>query len=533
MDARTWFIDELNTRGIMKNWKAWLIENYSQIPGKSGAGGGGAAYWNNLVNNGNIYTNYEYDMQAYAGYTGVGLKLDPGNGTTANSLTIRFYYCGNAGADAALIRMIEAANITGSFGSVGTSAWKNRAPVINYMEDTYLNASIRENMGNSSVRGVAVYQMLGWEDESKTVWSGGWEIELGSHTDYIPNVIGTQDTYPSPFDKYQLPGTGTTINDVYTGDTTKSRDYRSPGALLFNTNASVCLQTPANKNLTKYEAIVVDLNLLSSAWLVAKGWTAKYGGGTMAMQGYQSASATLGPAKEAEYSNNMYWGSLVLGQGCHPTNITTFYNAATKILNYSGGTTGIKLGTVFNVDYWGGHVGQTSRSYSRGLPLLQFDVSPVSALQVTVQPGTPNYAVNSNYWVKVTPVNCLGKIPRLNGTAALFLNSTVKFSSNGVGTTWPGNGSTVSFTTANASLWATVRWTGAKANAYVNATYEMYNYSVGGSAVPSPAPPVLSQAQKGSAGPLIVLVPEFPTVLIPIVGMMAMFFIFRTRRRKS
>jgi hypothetical protein len=66
-DARAWFNSTkgvAQTSGLQKWWRAWLWENYSQTPGKGGAGGGGAPYWNNLVNNGNIYTAYEFDMSA-------------------------------------------------------------------------------------------------------------------------------------------------------------------------------------------------------------------------------------------------------------------------------------------------------------------------------------------------------------------------------------------------------------------------------------------------------------------------------------
>jgi hypothetical protein len=551
-NARTWFQNELDSRGMMKNWKAWLVENYSQTPGKGGAGGGGAPYWGNLVNNGNIYTNYEFDYATTTpGYTGVGLRADPSNSMVAyngsksvcnQGLSIRFYYIG-WGPDAAVIRMIEASNICGSFGTVGTSAWNKRAGMVNYNEELYLNTSIRENMGNSSARWVATYSMLGWEDPADDVWSGGYMIEVGSHTDYIPNIIGSQDTYPSPMNKYLLDGTGTTIPDAYVpqvpkADFTKTRDWRAPGAIVFNSNATVVLQAPAIRNLSAYEAIVFDLNLLTSPWLVAKGITAKFGGGTMALEPYQSTSSTAGAAKEREYRTRLYNGTLVLGHGCYPqTQVLAMYNANTKILNLSGGATGLTMGNVFNTDYWGGHVGQTSRVYLRGMPFIQLDVSPVSSYQVTVQSGP--YTIGVPYTVTVKPVDCLGKTPR-NGTGALIFNGTVDFVSNmkiagvtGIAT-WPG-GTSKTFTTANATVSTTIQfqtYPDANHNGYANVTDRAFNYSVGGSAVPSPSPPVSSQAMKGTSGPLTIIIPEFATVLIPIVGVMALFFIFRTRKRK-
>jgi hypothetical protein len=473
---------------------------------------------------------------------GVGLRVDPSttgyNKSSAQGLSIRFYYVG-WGPDAGLIRMIEASGICGSFGTVGTSAWNKRAGMINYNEDLYLNASIRENMANSSARWTATYSMLGWEDPANDVWSGGWDIEVGAHTDYIPNIAGTQDTYLSPFNKYFNGVAGSSKMDTYIAALPpaqqtyeKTRDWNAPGSLTFNTNASVVLQAPAARNLTAYEAIVFDLNLLSSPWLVAKGITAKYGGGTMALKGYISTSATIGAAKEAEYNNNLYWGKLALGKGCYPqTQILAMYNANTKILNLSGGTTGLNVATIFNTDYWGGTAtGQTTRVYTRGMPFIQLDVSPVSSYQVTVQPGV--HMTGQNYWVKVTPLNCLGKVPR-DGSGALLVNSSVTFSSNDGGVTWPGNGSvTKTFATTNASVWNTVRFSVVNDNTYVNVTDVMFNYAVGGSAVPSPSPPVSSQAMTGTSGPIVVLIPEFATILIPIVGVMAMFFIFRTKKRK-
>jgi hypothetical protein len=542
-DARVWFAAEKTA--LTKMWADWLWENYSQTPVFKA---GNAPYWGHLVNNGNIYTVYEFD---YAGGTDshVALRLDPGNGTSMNSLTLRVYMEG-WGPDAALIRMLEASGLTGSVGKVGVGLWQNRGTMVNYGEDVYVNCTIRESMANSSFREVVTYSMVGWEDPSKTVWNSGWMIELGAHADYIPNLAG-QTTYPSPMNKYQYPGTGSTKLDLYTGDTTKSRDWRSPGALLFNTNASTILTTPQVRNISAYEAIIMDLNILSSPWLVAKGLTAKFGSQTMAVQPYQGTTATVGAPMTAKYTRYLYWGTVKLGQGSYPqTQMLGMYNAATKILNLSGGVTGLTFGNVFNQDYWGGNTGQTSRVYTRALPFLQLDVVAVDHYHVDVDArmdgssGTAPYMWNTNYVVKVTPHNASttlysgGAIPR-NMNGRLIVNETVTLSSNNPGVTWPtglpapaiGNGTSVTFNNATnpgGKAFTVVRFGGADDNSFVNVTNAQFGFSVGG----LNGAPVMTQAMTGSVGLFVVLIPEFATVLIPIVGVMAMFFIFRTRKRK-
>jgi hypothetical protein len=151
---------------------------------------------------------------------------------------------------------------------------------------------------------------------------------------------------------------------------------------------------------------------------------------------------------------------------------------------------------------------------------------------------------NTNLVVKATPHNASttlyagGAIPRnLNGN--LIVNDTITFSSNNPGVTWPtgqpapatGNGTSVTFNNATnpgGRAFTLVRFGGADDNTYVNVTNVQFGFSVGG----LNGAPVMTQAQTGVNGGFIVLIPEFATVLIPIIGVMAMFFIFRTRKKK-
>jgi hypothetical protein len=250
----------------------------------------------------------------------------------------------------------------------------------------------------------------------------------------------------------------------------------------------------------------------------------------MALQPYQSLTAATGPIKFNEFNRWMYWGTVKLGQGSYPqAQILAGYNAGTKILNLSGGTTGLTMPIVFNQDYWGGNPGQTSRVYMRSFPTIQLDVSAVSSYQVTLPAGP--IMTNHDYVVKVTPLNATGGIPRTNGSTSnpshYFFNGTVTFSSNSVGVTWPaaGNGSTVTFNNGSAQngcAFTVVRFANPDAAgtfSYVNVTDGTFTYIAG-------------ETPTGSTGAFTIIVPEFAAILVPIVGMMAMFFIFRSRKRK-
>ena len=206
-DARTWFAANVGVGGmpagydtLTAQWRSWMWENYSQ------AGSPGPARWNNTVNNDNIYCAYEFDMQASLGLY-VSMKLDPLNYTNANQLAIRVYTMG-WGPDAALIRMLEKANVTGSILSSMKGSWitsggqgyyKNRAPMLNYGEDISFNSSVSPRQANSTYRCVNTYAMIGWEDSDTTVWMGGYQIPIGSHADYIPTTA-LMNSYQSPFD---------------------------------------------------------------------------------------------------------------------------------------------------------------------------------------------------------------------------------------------------------------------------------------------------------------------------------------------
>jgi hypothetical protein len=512
---------------LTAQWRSWLWENFSQS-GDS-LNGGPLLPWNNTVYNDNIYTVYEFDMQASLGLY-VSMRLDVGNYTNHQQLAIRVYTMG-WGPDAALIRMLEKANVTGSILSAGKGSWiggyyKNRAPMLNYGEDVYFNASVSPRMANSSLREVNTYAMIGWEDSSTSIWMGGYQIPLGSHPDYIP-TSATMTTYVSPFDKYYQGR-----NDIASGGPDKSYNWRGAGSVLFGVNATVTLVTPQVRNLSAYEAIIVDLNVLDGtnhSWLVGK--EAKFGGQTLGMIPHVGTSMQTTAGKTTELNGLTYWGTVRLGKGSYPTTqVLAGYNAVTKKLNLSGGTTGLAMPLVYNVDYWGGDAGQ-NLVYTKSMPSIQLDVDPVDHWDVQVQP-LATYMTLQNYWVKVTPHNASttaypgGAVPALLGTPPAgnpkLVNETVKFSTNNAGTTWPGNGSTI-LVTNTSSAWTTVKFGSVTDHAFVNVTGQWFNWTVSGSR---------TQATFGSAGPLIVVIPEFATVLIPIVGMMALFFVFRSRKRK-
>ena len=311
-------------------------------------------------------------------------------------------------------------------------------------------------------------------------------------------------------------------------------------------NATVCLVTPQIRNLSAYEAIILDLNVLDGAnhsWLVGR--ETRFGGMTLGMVPHVGTSMQTTAGKITELNGLTYWGIAKLGKGTYPTTASLAgYNPVTKILNLSGGTTGMVMPLVYNTDYWGGDAGQ-QRVYTKSVPSFQVDIDPVDHWDVQIGPGAPPRLTATNYWVKVTAHNAStpaypgGTIPMvLGGQAALtavgvanLVNETVRISTaNNAGTTYPtgqappatGNGSSIMVTSTS---WTLVRFGSVSTTTYLNATGQWFNWTVGGGS--------LTQASKGSVGPFTVnIVPEFATILIPIVGIMAMFFVFRGRKKK-
>jgi hypothetical protein len=550
-DARTWFAANVGISGIpadnsiLGTWREFMIENFSES-------GSAVAKWNNSLNNSNIYTTYECDFtDSGENQPWISMKLDPLNYTSATSLAIRVYYMGWC-VDAALERMIEAANITGSLHNGNKPYWKingaqaywnNRATMTTVdAEDVYVNCSIGPRMANSTLREVT--GMTNWEDDATDVWSGGYQMSFATHTDYIPAIAGGIRYY-SPMQKYT-----TFITDAGPqggGTVWKTYNWRCGGSTRFGENASVVAGSPNVRNLTAFEAIIVDLNLLSSPWLTnVKDRT---GGQGKAMVPHDGTSDNMNDAKTVELNGYMYWGVPKLGKGSYPqAAILSAYNPATKILNLSGGTTGMAMPQVFNVDYWAGQAargGWYGRIQLNPQPQVQIDISPVDHWDIKLvktagNPDVPPYTILTNYVVKVTPHNASrlvagvwngGEIPR-TGANNLVVNETVVLSTNNPGATWPvgqpvpaiGNGTTVVFSTADPYRYTNIRFATVKANTYVNASGQWFDYALMGG---------LTEATFGTTGAFAVNpVPEFTTILIPIVGMMAMFFVLRTRKRK-
>ena len=531
----TWFNSHLTD--LTRTFRTWMWENFSQYPFFKG---GDAAYWNNQVYNGNIFTVYEFDMIGGAELNSA-IRLDPQTNPTMwnfsgtysggrQQLAIRVYWEG-WGPDCAMFRMMQQAGLGGVVGTVGAGAtkaadgyWANRGAMLNYGEDVNINSKIARSRSNTTFSQVTVSNMLGWEDDGDSVWSGGWMINLGNAPDYIPNVIGSQDSYNSPMNKYRLnamPAADAALDSVTWGGTgTRERTtfWNAPGALRFHTNATISYGSPQARNLSAYEAIIVDLNINTRA-----------SGQAMALQPYQSTLATAGASKTGEYARWSYWGTLKLGQGCYPqTQILAGYNANTKILNLTGTTAGINTAPTWNADWWGGRAGQTDRIYTRGAPIIQLDVSAVDSYNVTVGGPEPR-SVSTAYWVKVTPLNKTGVIPR-NTAGRLIVNSSVTLGfSNSAGTTFA-SGVTLAFnnvTWVNGTASTTVTFGTINLSPTTNVTAldtQFSSFAVG----------VGSQAPKGASGHFtVVAIPEFATILVPIVGMMAIFFVFRTVKKRK
>jgi len=203
---------------------------------------------------------------------------------------------------------------------------------------------------------------------------------------------------------------------------------------------------------------------------------------------------------QANYLTNLatyqYWGRMVLGKGSWPyADISAGYNAATKSI------------CILGPKNW---VNETQTGHPElllhGVPAFMFDVSPVSYYTVSV---TGSHTTTLQDTITIRGYNGTGAVMPTwyNGTVVL---SDTDPSANPASTshTWVAGDNGVWSTTIT---WATA------GTQYVNATDQWFDLDV-----------------KGSSGPISVsLIPEFSTLLIPTIGAIAIFLVFRTKRRRK
>jgi len=486
----------------------------------------------------NPYTNYEYDMNTSQLFN-LKLKLDINN-STANTITIRLYSV-SWGLECSVMRMMERCNATGWWMNNSPevrSPGKNiRGSMIDYHEDLYWNISADPQRSNMTFRMVTTYRLTAWEDPSSSVFMGGWMLET-FHTDYIGNGPGVLVTNPPKFWSYLSPFNRYDPDNILsaTGSATdRTTNSSVPGTRRYHKNATYWT-TPIVKNFSKYECFIYDLN--ASHWGMGDRDFIAFNPNWVASNYPQTIPNNIASPHSGvnNFTSNLYWGKLKLGDFCTPFPIVKnwksgAYNNLTSVLNISGGSTAAGTVGIYmdnyalsGRDYWssysvGGLAG--GRIWAHGMPFIMLDVVPIEDYEITI---TGTHMVSMVDIVKVVATNGTG----MNGTQAVLKNP---FNSNGAwnGTVvltatdgaWGANGSSHTFVPSDNGIW----WTSITWSAIGTQTITATDHTNSTTS--------FTDIQTRASVGVIAFIPEFSEVLIPIVGMMAMFFVLKAKRRKD
>ena len=208
----------------------------------------------------------------------------------------------------------------------------------------------------------------------------------------------------------------------------------------------------------------------------------------------KSATDDLDTAR-TNLQNNQYWGTMVLSKGGNYPQavIESAYDPATKTITLVG-----------PIDFptaswsWGG--------LQFGIPSIMFDVSPVSHYEITSDLADDSkYTSGMTFNLYVTAKNSSGvTIAGWNGSVDLAASPSTGVTFGSTHLTFDGLTGIVTTTvtisgSADVNITATDSWF----------TSEIYGWN------------------------LFVLIPEFSTLIVPIVGAMAIFFIVRSRKKRE
>jgi hypothetical protein len=339
-------------------------------------------------------------------------------------------------------------------------------------EDWYLNATIGPEGADFDMRATIFYNMGAWKDSD--VFIGSWGISA-EHLDWCPNSGPSHLAYSSPY------------NDYDPGATNIMRPSYSPGTTQYGNDVSFWV-APLIMNMTANEKFVIQLP----------------GGSTQAddvlgYMPYVGASDDISlQAKRDELAADSYWGEMVLGN-CTPS-MTSNYDAATKTITING-----------PLDSWASRKPNQGDSslLEEGCPSFSFAVSNVSDYTVAIE-SAAEYVPGVPYTLTITAKN-------LSDTTVTGWNGTVNLECTDSGATF-GASSHAFVPATDAGVWTTtITFT-------QDGTWDIY-------ANDSWFPLDVNGMESGG----VIVVPEFPVILIPIVGAIAMFLVVRnsSKRRKE
>jgi hypothetical protein len=348
---------------------------------------------------------------------------------------------------------------------------------IPWPEDWYLNATIGLSSADVYSRLTAQYHMMAWKDSA--FFSAAWLIEP-SHNDVNPIIPPTSAWYSRVYDYVSAKG-WTPLKQIWT-----------PGTFNIGGNVGYWLNC-TTWNLKTGEKLVVKLgNGRFQGYVPYKG--------NAAVDDKFPKGGNDG--KAAELNTHQVWGELVLGHGFPSTMYSAAnYSHATKTLTFVGPTS-FPRNPNSNPTY-------ASLVDATGSPQIMMDVSRISNYSLTLPTGP--YNPGQLYTLTVTAKNFTGAVLNSanpnkvwNGTVNLTASAGVTLgapshkwsaSDNGVWTT------TVTFTAGGDQF---VRAVDLNSSLDVDDTLLIHGSDIN--------------------------IPEFPTLLIPVIA--AVVLVVAIRRRK-
>lgn len=337
-------------------------------------------------------------------------------------------------------------------------------------EDWYLNGTLSPTNGDIQERLTGAYHITSWKDPDYFVTT--WMLEP-QHDDYTRDTLAHL-LYKSEYDRYYWGYYGSAYQPTRMG--------WLPGQEFYGQRVHYW-NTPMNWNLTADQSLVIKLQ------------TDRPGGG---IEPYWSNNYSLPFVARAEMQSHFKWGEMVLGHG-YPSKLysTTYYNAATKTITIQGPDNFAQ-----NPNPLAGGNPPYKRINETGSPLFLLDITPVSKYDLTIVESGP-YSSGFAYTLRVTPRNFTGvAVTNWNGTVTLVPPVGITLGA----TTHVFTGSEASWTTTITASGPGIYNVGSGDNYFYLDVSDLFPFTFGA------------------------LIPEFPTLLIPVIGAAAVVVVLRKRK---
>lgn len=362
--------------------------------------------------------------------------------------------------------------------------WMEAAGVWRFMQawadDWYLNVTVGPAEGEIHSRSVQGYHLTAWKDASS--FTGAWQLET-VHLDWCGNTA-FHTSYVSPYNPYDPDQTNGVVHQSWT-----------PGSMNYGNRVSYWL-APQEWDLAAGETIIVEMPAADQP--------------VLGVEPYQGTNDDLSDTKMQEYRDHMYWGELTVGNGWPLDLRDTYYtDPATRTLTLAGPldfTPMMNPGTPTVLEF--------------GSPTFMFDVAKVSSYDVAVTDPMPPELDPADYYSGF-PYNAAVTARNQTGLVVTDWNGTVEVGSTDAGLLVGEVALPVqhTFLPADNGVWVTT-----------------FNYSTAGSQTVTVEDVDLGPDVSGSVTYLIgPLIPEFPTLLIPVIGAVALFTVLgkRSKRKKT